>query len=608
MSSNQIPNQNGRRVIVAKGRQQTAQDYKSLDDYTTYKLFAPQYEHKLKLWQPKGKGGSWDTNYFVAFRILPALSAFTQEQIDAGQGGYADFLPGRNLAEDLVLNVGMIRTIKLVDGFGSQSAKRVTFIPRTVLEPMGYDDFPPYEGPHNNPYSLLRDRLITLGESLDPRLRLLTVSSQKRFTEVVMQHSQQNGWQVRDPRVLRPLLPAPQTNMVCYAWIYKGFDMALQADVESPMEPIGSRPGSQLNVMLMKSSVYDSLSRMYREVARVNGVVVPNELAYPDPALPESGCINYAWNIKQPHPITGDRGNPDGVGYNVAGAVQYFSTPRRPENAPVQFTPQFRDWYYDNWLPWEDALEGTTGVKQVHLIAEYFPELGPAAEIAWKDDPLLMAEWAKAPFIRDIEQVNLWNVVKRLYGNRTTGTPINTQQAPAINRQDYEQAPPSRGRLTNTVPPQQPYYPQQQQQQYYSAPPQQQQQHPYAPNQYMPQNQPVPPQQYPDYYVPPQNQGGQQPQQQDLVAFPPDDEAPFDTVPPVAPPPQAVSVLDRVKLRHAQAGAQTPQAQPPRVAPQGLPNQQSQYAPTVPYAPAEVDMEDAEFVGYDPNSAANYAV
>jgi hypothetical protein len=173
-SNQQIPTgqnqaQGFNRVIAVRGRQQTAQDFKTVSEYITYKLFNPRYENKLKLWRHKGGPNSWESPYFTAFRLLPALSTATQAQIDAGEPVVSQYLPGRNIAENLVLNVGMIRTIKLVENFGSRWNKQVTFIPRVVWEPADYEDYPPYEGLHTNPYSLLRDRLMLLGEGLDPR-------------------------------------------------------------------------------------------------------------------------------------------------------------------------------------------------------------------------------------------------------------------------------------------------------------------------------------------------------------------------------------------------------------------------------------------------------
>jgi hypothetical protein len=480
-NQNQVqPEQQGR-VVVTRGRQQTAQDFKVDNEFTTYKLFNPQHENKLKLWQHKGGPNTWDTPYFTAFRLLPALSTATQAQIDAGEEVTAKYLAGRNIAEDLPLNVGMIRTIRIVEGFGSRANKRVTFIPRIVWEPADYEDYPPYEGPFTNPYVLLRDRLMTLGEDIHPNLRLLTLSAAK-FREEVIAHARTNFWQIRDQRVIKPLLPAPQTNMISYVWIYKGYDLSGQKDVLNYTNPIGSLPGSQLNVMLMKSSVYDKLARLYAEVAQVEGKML-NQWQYPDPALPDAGCINYVWNIAQQNPVTGARGK-EAVGYDVTASLRFHQYPGQDgHQARIQFTPEYTKWYYDNWLPWEESLEGTTGLKQVHLIAEYFPELGPAAAIAWKDDPILMDEWKKAPFIREIEQVNLWSIIKRLYGNN------NAPSAPSINTQQ-----PAPQQWQPQQPQQQQWTPQQPQQQQWQ-PHQQQPQQMWAPQPYTrePQNYPAPP-------------------------------------------------------------------------------------------------------------------
>ena len=146
-----------------------------------------------------------------------------------------------------------------------------------------------------------------------------------------------------------------------------------------------------------------------------------NSFQCPDPANPKEGCLNYAWNRECASPVDGEVRKNEGFGYTATACADYYGKPRKPEEVDLTFTSEFDEWYYDHWQWWEDVLEPVTGVNQVKLIAEYFPELGTVCRQIWDGQDALIDAMQKAPFSKK-EDINFFDILVAVNSSEKAAT------------------------------------------------------------------------------------------------------------------------------------------------------------------------------------------
>ena len=371
------------RIIRARGTAQTAKDF-DLKDFLTVQLLNPKWENKATVWFPSGKESFKSGKPFI-FRMLPALS------ISEGEEDFADFVPGRD-PHTGELSMEMIRAVGIIDKFGSHD-HQICFMPQLPYQPDG--GYPDYTGPHDNPLTLLRNglRAAARANSLPSKWAPL-LWSEKTTKEELERVGASSQYAKR-------MLPDAAARYVSYVWVYAGFDRKQGREgayITAPDCPIGSLPEHGLQIAVLSEQIFGNLARLYQTKETKKGRAT-NEFQYPDPASEQEGCLNYAWNRLCPSPIDGSPpGKAEGFGYTATASVDYYEKANRPEEFDLALPPEFSNWYYQNWQWWEDILQPVTGVEQVPLIAEYFPELGPVCMQIWDGHDELIAAAEKAPF------------------------------------------------------------------------------------------------------------------------------------------------------------------------------------------------------------------
>ena len=382
------------RIIRARGTAQTAKDFE-WKDFLTVRLLHPKWENKATVWFPSGKK-TFDAGKPFIFRMLPALS------ISEGEEDFADFVPGRDPRTG-ELSMETIRAVGIIDKFGS-TEYQVCFMPQIPYQPD--EGYPEYTGPNDNPLALLKSglRSAARANSLPSKWEPL-VWSEKKTKEELERVGVSSQYAKR-------MLPDAAIKYVCYAWIYAAFDRKQGKEgtyITVPDCPIGSLPEHGLQIAVLTEQIYGSLARFYQMKETKKGRAT-NEFQYPDPTNEQEGCLNYAWNRLCPSPIDGTPpGKAEGFGYTAAASVDYYEKADRPEEVDLTFSPEFGNWYYQNWQWWEDILQPVTGLEQVSLIAEYFPELGPVCMQIWDGHDELLAAAEKANFSK--KEVDFFNLL-----------------------------------------------------------------------------------------------------------------------------------------------------------------------------------------------------
>jgi len=379
------------RIVHAKGTAQTAKDF-GLKDFLEVRLLCPKWKDKIGVWFPSGKKTFEEGKPFT-FRILPALS------ISSNETDYSNYVHGRDPITG-ELSVEMLRTVGLIDRFGS-GMHQISFIPQMTYNPES--GYAAYTSPDDNPLALLRNRLKAAARtnSLPSKWAPLTWSK-----ETVKKEFEKAGIRVKYPRTL---LPVPQTRYVCYVWVYEGYDRKREEYIRVPDCPIGSLPEHGLQIAVLTDQIYAALAHTYQLRQKTKGKV-GHEFQCPDPASPHEGCLNYAWNRECASPVDGELRKYEGFGYTATACADYYGKPNKPEEIDLAFSEAFDNWYYNQWQWWEDILEPVTGVPQVRLIAEFFPELGTVCRQMWDGQDELVEAMSKAPFSKK-DEIDFFNIL-----------------------------------------------------------------------------------------------------------------------------------------------------------------------------------------------------
>jgi len=416
------------RIIHAKGTAQTAKDF-GLKDFLEVRLLAPKWKDKIGIWFPSGKK-TFDEGKPFTFRILPALSISTNDT------DYAKIVPGRDPITDK-LSLEMLRTIGIIDRFGSGMHK-ISFIPQTTYNPEG--GYALYTSPNNNPLALLRSglRAAARTNSLPSQWAPLIWSR-----DTVRKEFEKAGIYVKYPRTL---LPVVQTRYVCYVWVYEGYDRKREEYIRVPECPIGSLPEHGLQMAVLPEQVYEALAHTYQLKEKTEGRV-GNNFQCPDPANPNDGCLNYAWNRECASPVDGKIRKHEGFGYTATACADYYGKPNKPEEVDLAFTPEFDEWYYDNWQWWEDVLQPVTGVEQVKLTADYFPELGTVCRQIWDGQDALIDAMQKAPFSKK-DDINFFDLLVAINSSEKASITSRgikvTDSESGFEESDYEPTRPAK--------------------------------------------------------------------------------------------------------------------------------------------------------------------
>jgi hypothetical protein len=414
------------RTIESRGKAQTADEF-GLEDWVEYRIFDPEYAGKARLWTPGGTKTIFDDGHPMVFRFLPALSC---DEPDSN--AYTTFAHGRD-QQTGELSLEMIRTTGFVERFGVE--KTVSFIPSMVYQPE--DGYEPFSGPKDNPYKLLLDGIYMMKASRSLPRSWTALGFNKKEIEA---WCQERGF---PSKYAKSLLPGISYKKFAYAWIYRGYDLRNKKEISCPDKPIGSNPSDGFQIVCFSNSVYDALAEEYAALVRQEGEVNTNVYQCPEPAYPTRGCLNYVWNKQKGNPVTG-RAPGDGIGYGYTAyaSPKYYSSPNHQVRAhSLQLSDDFCDWYFDEWVAWDRLLHGTTGVEQVRLIAEFFPELGPVCEQMWDGYDTLLAAWEKAPFIK--EKIDMTEIMYRKFRPVNAKDKTNSQRVVAsdsdqFDEEDYE--------------------------------------------------------------------------------------------------------------------------------------------------------------------------
>lgn len=416
------------RVIRAKGTAQTAKDF-GLKDFLDIRILDKKWKDKIRLWFPSNKA-SFDEGKPFVFRLLPALSFSTRDDEPA------QFVSGRDPYTG-ELSMEMIRAVGIVEKFGS-SDHQVMFMPQEAYQPD--DGYAPYTGPDDNPLALLRAGLRSAARvnALPPKWLPLVFGKKK--VEEELEKAGINA------KYGRPLLPFAQTKYLCYVWVYAGAERTKGEYIQSPDEPIGSLPEHGLQIAILPDQVFSALGYLYQLKEKKNARVT-NAFAYPDPANENEGCLNYAWNRAKRSPIDGSVLKGDGFGYTAAADAQYYEKPNKPQDVDLTLPQDFGDWYYENWQLWDDILTPVTGVEQVALLAEYFPELGPVCMQIWDGHDELLAAAEKAPFSKkDTDFFELLYSLNQPRKEATGSRGVKVSDSGEYDEEDYEPS----GRVTRS--------------------------------------------------------------------------------------------------------------------------------------------------------------
>ena len=403
-------------------------DYKS-QVYLDYRIFNPEFEKKFTLWLPGVKSTYQEGKSFI-FRMLPALAANDGSESDEV------YVPGRDPTTG-ELSVEMLHPVGYIDQFGSKMRK-VSFIPQALNKRQGEEL--PYARPDNNPLALLRSGLWSAhkAKALPTKWTPLIWSQNTVRTELSAA-----GY---SSQFARPLLPRLATKYFCYVWVYAGYDLKEESYIQSPSDPIGSKASHGLQVALLTDQISDKLAKDYLQQEKIRGRL-SSEFQCPDPALPNDGCLNYVWNKEKPNPITGEVITAETFGYTATESVDFYKSPRDSVEVDLTFSPQFDEWYYSNWEWWDDVLQSTTGVDQVQLIAEYFPELGVVCRQIWSGHDELLEAVERAPFSFD-EDIDFWDVIvatqTQSHRNEQSSSRGKTATDSDFTEEDYEPRRPER--------------------------------------------------------------------------------------------------------------------------------------------------------------------
>jgi hypothetical protein len=292
----------------------------------------------------------------------------------------AGFAPGRD--EEGVLHPNMIRRAGVVENFGS--TRQVCFIPSLPYIPE-HQKYERYSSPEDNPYELLRHALWEKGNRLKKKWMPLLMT--KKEIEAYRTQEKMKSKQHSDV-----LLPFVKPRFFAYAQIYNGYHCATKKNFVFEDAPFGSDPNDGLQIVSFNKQAYWALREEY---SRQNESKESQEtFAICDPAAQDEGTLNYIWNPKFPHPISGNEKS--GIGYAAAVSRRFFEKPEKAQAVDLTLSDDYMDWFLENRLPWSDVLKGTFGVEQVRLIARAFPELKGPAKMAWEHHPLLMNAWEEA--------------------------------------------------------------------------------------------------------------------------------------------------------------------------------------------------------------------
>jgi hypothetical protein len=420
------------RVIHAKGRAQTEADF-GLREWHEVRVLAPAVKNKARVWVP-GQGGTYKTGKPFIFRFLPALSVNTESDTEEA----AEFIPGRDPGSG-ELSVEMIRTIGFIDRFGSGD-HQVSFIPTDVYETD--EGYKPYNGPRDNPYALLVDgiRHAKAAGALPEKWQALGFT--KKEIEAYLSANR-----ISPPSgICRALLPMVNYRKFAYALIYAGYDSTARKEITSVRTPVGLNPKDGLQLVCLPNQAYDTLAHEYSLRARTEGKTDRNAFQCPEPAMEDKGCLNYVWNNKFPSPVTGEMSVNSLSGYTATADPYYYPNSDEPQEIDLTLPEKFTDWYYENWLPWDEILKGISGTEQAALLAEFFPELGPVCERFWDGHDDLMHAWSKASFSKadtDFNKLLIRNHTPRAQQSTAVrGVQINDSDR--LSDEDYEDARPQR--------------------------------------------------------------------------------------------------------------------------------------------------------------------
>jgi hypothetical protein len=197
---------------------------------------------------------------------------------------------------------------------------------------------------------------------------------------------------------------------------------------------------------VLPEQVYAALAHTYQLKEKIKGKV-SNDFQCPDPANPNEGCLNYAWNRECASPVDGEVRKNEGFGYTATACAEYYGKPRKPEDVELAFTPEFDEWYYDHWQWWEDVLHPVTGVEQVKLIAEFFPELGTVCRQILDGQDALIDAMQKAPFSKkdDIDFFSLLVSINSSEKAATASRGIKVADSDSdFDESDYEPTRPAK--------------------------------------------------------------------------------------------------------------------------------------------------------------------
>jgi len=407
------------RVIRARGTAQTAKDF-GPKDYLSVRLLDPKWEKKIHLWFPSGKK-TFETGKPFIFRLLPALSVSSDDQDEVAQ-----FVPGRD-PHTGDLSVEMIRTVGYMDRFGSGS-HQVAFMPHIPYQPdEGYEA---YTGPADNPLALIRNGLRAAMRTNSLPKKWLPLTFSKKTADEALADA---GIRAKYSSVL---LPPVVPKFLCYCWIIEGFDRKKEQAVRAPDEPIGSLPEHGLQIAVLGEQIFSTLAHSY-QLKETKNARRTNNFQFPDPANEAEGCLNYAWNKQEPSPIDGVVAPSKDFGYTADVSLDYYEKPNKPLTIDLAMSSSFADWYYENWQWWEDILKPVTGIEQVQLIADFFPELGVVCKQMWDGHDDLLQAWEKAPFSRkDTDFFELFYAINQPPSKTLRG--IKVTDSDGLDEEDYE--------------------------------------------------------------------------------------------------------------------------------------------------------------------------
>ena len=383
--------------LAEKGRQQTEEDLE-LPDWNVIRYLDGNLPVKTQHWYPGAKRKSFETGSVFAWRMLPGL------YMGPFDSGRSPFLPGRDKARNLCES--MVRQVGVIDKFGS--GRHVSFIPTLPYVPEN-EVYEPFAGPDDNPYRLLTTMLWRRkGTQLPAEWAPLVMD-----TTEINAYRNQAGLNSRFHTQL--LLPLPKWRHFTYAWILKGYDIQREKDFEVKDRPFGADPRDGFQIVSFNDQVYKDLRKLYRRAAAAGS----QDYFFPDPAAPDTGTVNYAWNRSFRSPIDGEESDGNGFGYCAGVDTAYDISPDERREVDLRIPGEFQQFYYENRMPWSSVLKGTVGIEQVKLLAEFFPELRCVCKEAWSKYRVLMEAWEEA-FAGAPDSFDFYETLHDIYGSENS--------------------------------------------------------------------------------------------------------------------------------------------------------------------------------------------